>query len=159
MTDRNSWATPQTVYDVMNNEFNFTMDICANDYNFKHVNYLTIKDDALTYNFDQPELVGNYVWCNPPYSKVMPWVELAVKNQALGIGTVMLVKNDCSTKWYMLALERAQEIRDVVGGRLSFVPPHGIKASSNNFTSCFLIFKPHGVEQANKTYVDIRALR
>lgn len=37
---------------------------------------------------------------NPPYSKVMPWVEKAIEESKKGKRIVMLLKVDTSTKWY-----------------------------------------------------------
>src|SRR3990167_9646919 len=33
------WATPQDLYDKLDAEFHFTLDVCASDWNAKHINY------------------------------------------------------------------------------------------------------------------------
>ncbi|HBC30438.1 MAG TPA: adenine methyltransferase, partial [Clostridiales bacterium] len=30
-SDKKDWGTPQTLFDTLNNEFNFTLDVCANE--------------------------------------------------------------------------------------------------------------------------------
>lgn len=44
----NEWATPQKLYDYLNERFNFTLDPCATDENAKCEKYYTIDDDGLT---------------------------------------------------------------------------------------------------------------
>lgn len=43
----NEWATPQDFYDVLNEEFDFTLDPCATDENHKCDNYFTQEMDGL----------------------------------------------------------------------------------------------------------------
>ena len=41
------WATPLDFYNVLNNEFNFNLDPCANDDNHKCAKYFTKADNGL----------------------------------------------------------------------------------------------------------------
>lgn len=41
------WTTPQNLYDELNKEFNFTLDVCASKENTKCKKYFTQKDNAL----------------------------------------------------------------------------------------------------------------
>lgn len=50
----------------------------------------------------------NYV--NPPYSDPLPWVEKAIEEQKKGKSTVLLLKLDCSTKWYRLLHEAGAHV-------------------------------------------------
>lgn len=71
------------------------------------------------------------VWCNPPYSDVMPWV--------LGYGHTrfcFLVKFDPSTKWCGELIARSELVLFPRRRRISFEPPPGIEAGDNQF--------PHG---------------
>ena len=45
------WATPQDFFDDLNNEFNFTLDVCADDNNHKCQKYFTKSDDGLKMNW------------------------------------------------------------------------------------------------------------
>lgn len=53
-----------------------------------------------------PEIDGlNIDWkhktyVNPPYSKPLDWVEKAIEEQKKGKTIALLLKLDCSTKWY-----------------------------------------------------------
>ena len=56
------WATPQWFFDELNNEFHFTLDPCADEYNHKCEKYFTKEQDGLLQNWE-----GETVFCNPPY--------------------------------------------------------------------------------------------
>lgn len=45
------WATPQYVFDQLNEEFHFTLDPCASDDNHKCEKYYTKEQDGLTKNW------------------------------------------------------------------------------------------------------------
>lgn len=59
------WATPKDLYNALNAEFNFTLDVCASVWNAKHKKYFTEKDDGLAQDWGK-----NVCWMNPPYGKV-----------------------------------------------------------------------------------------
>jgi len=42
---------------------------------------------------------------NPPYSKPLPWVQKAIEENKKGKYIVLLLKVDCSTKWYKALVE------------------------------------------------------
>ena len=46
-----NWATPQEFFDGLNQEFDFTLDPCADDINHKCDRYFTRKDDGLSQNW------------------------------------------------------------------------------------------------------------
>ena len=156
---RDSWATPPYFYDYFNAKYNFQMDICASNNNHKHSIYLTEGDDAFR-SIDKIESTAKYgyVWCNPPYSKVMPWVELAVENQKRNVGTVLLLKNDTSTQWFKRISETADKVIFIVGGRVQFVPPTGIGKSSNNFSSVVVVYHPNPELETTVELFDIQEI-
>ena len=41
------WATPQNFFDKLNDEFHFTLDPCADEFNHKCEKYFTEKDNGL----------------------------------------------------------------------------------------------------------------
>ena len=148
----NLWATPPYAYEYWNKRAPFSADMCANAFNKKHNIYFTVKNDSLSFNW--AEKVKGYdpnavwVWCNPPYSDPLPWVQKAIEASEDGLGVMMLVKTDKSTKWFMEAWNYGVTVFDVMGGRIQFVEPNGTKASSNNFCSTYLHF--HGHQSASK---------
>ena len=56
------WATPQGFFDKLNEEFAFTLDPCADEFNHKCALYFTKEQDGLKQDWG-----GHTVFCNPPY--------------------------------------------------------------------------------------------
>lgn len=141
--DRQCWQTPQDFFDLLDSEFNFDVDVAADENNSKCRAYIDEEDDGLRRPWFR--LVGylNCAWCNPPYANPMPWVIAAHENTEAVWGSVavLLLNHDASTKWYSYALEHASEIRILTGKRIQFVPPDGIKASTNSKGQCVIIFR------------------
>ena len=46
-SDKDYWETPQSLFDELNAEFNFTLDAAASDVNHKCKRYFTKKDNGL----------------------------------------------------------------------------------------------------------------
>lgn len=64
------WATPQEFFDKLNEEFNFTLDVCATLENAKCSRFYTIDDDGLSQSWT------GTVWCNPPYGRqIGKWIQ------------------------------------------------------------------------------------
>lgn len=143
---RDTWCTPPEIYHALNREFHFVGDVAASDANHLHHCYLTEKEDALSpdtiWDF---EFQDGYVWCNPPYSNIMPWVKKAQQGNEMGdVGVVMLVPADTSVGWFRQAIEDVTEVRFITGGRLSFINPStGKPVSGNNKGSMLLIWNRH----------------
>ena len=69
----NEWATPQNFFDLLDNEFNFTLDPCSTKENAKCQKFYTKEDDGLSKDW-----VGEKVFMNPPYSRELPkWIKKA----------------------------------------------------------------------------------
>ena len=58
-------------------------------------------------------------YCNPPYSKPLPWVLKAIEESKKGKTIVMLLRMDTSTKWFK-KLQEANAIFLWINGRLRF---------------------------------------
>lgn len=146
-TNKDSWSTPDPVFQALNAEFNFALDVCASHNNTKVSEaYLTEEEDSLSvdwYTKIPPHSQSNFVWCNPPYSNISPWVGKAIEQTRYGVGTVMLVMSDHSVGWFSYALSKASECRLITNGRLSFINPDtGLQQSGNNKGSAIFIFSP-----------------
>ena len=67
----NEWATPQSFFDGLDKEFNFTLDPCATHDNAKCKKYYTIEDDGLLQDWSK-----DIVFMNPPYGReIKHWVQ------------------------------------------------------------------------------------
>src|SRR3990167_2147282 len=81
------WATPQGLFDELDREFHFTLDVCASDWNAKCKRYFTeeiIDTNKLVTSKSAGEngLVltwgKNICWMNPPYGKALnDWMKKA----------------------------------------------------------------------------------
>ncbi len=105
------WETPQWLFDELNEEFGFTVDVCATKDNAKCKRFFSPEEDGL-----KQEWTG-VCWCNPPYGKeIGKWVEKANKSSAT---VVMLVPARTDTKWFHEWVYHKAELR-FVKGRVKF---------------------------------------
>jgi phage N-6-adenine-methyltransferase len=125
------WGTPQKLFDIYNSEFNFNLDVCASEINFKCADYHTRESSGLVQDWKESN------WCNPPYSNQLPWVRRAVSEVGSENTSVLLMKYDPSTKHGVFAAEEADEIR-IVTHRIKF---EGAPTGAN-FPSAFAVFRP-----------------
>ena len=129
------WETPQATFDELNQEFGFTLDVCASSTNHKCEKYFTIEDDGLKQSW-----LGETVWCNPPYSDIATWVKKAYEETRFpGTTVVMLIPARTSTKYFHNYIIHRTEIR-FVKGRLKF----GGKDNAP-FSNMIVIFRGPGV--------------
>lgn len=141
MSIRDNWETPTALFDVLNREFNFTIDVAATEQNAKCPLFL---DYALVEPWRSSEWDDHrpsMAWCNPPYSQIGTFVDRAINQLEAGCESVLLLPNDSSTKWFSKCVGHCQEIRFLTGGRVQFNPPAGVKPSSNTGSSILAIFK------------------
>lgn len=123
------WATPQDLFDKLDNEFHFTTDVCANETNAKCKSYFTKEQNGL-----KQEWSGGVFWCNPPYGKeIGKWVQKASESEST---VVMLLPARTDTKWFHNYIYGKAEIR-FIRGRLKF----GGSKNSAPFPSMVVIFK------------------
>lgn len=130
-SNTDNWATPQSFYDELNKEFNFTLDPCADDVNHKCETYFTKSDDGLAKKWG-----GYRVFCNPPYGRqIGKWVEKAYHESQNGTTVVMLLPARTDTKWFHDYIYRKAEVR-FVRGRIKF----GEAKNSAPFPSMIVVF-------------------
>ena len=127
------WATPQSFYDKLNDEFRFNLDPCATSENAKCEKYFTKEVNGLNQNWG-----GHKVFCNPPYGRELSkWVKKAYE-ESLKPNTkvVMLIPARTDTKYFHEYIyHKAKEIR-FLKGRLKF----GDSKNSAPFPSMVVIF-------------------
>ncbi len=146
--NRDAYRTPPELFEALHSEFHFMVDVAASRNNALVDIFINEQENALSRAWvpqDGRSWAGAYVWCNPPYSDIGPWVRKAAEQSQAGIGCVMLVMADTSVGWYAEAIKTCQEVRFIVGGRISFLDPvTGKPAAGNNKGSMFLIWHPFG---------------
>ena len=134
-SDKNYWETPQTFFDELNKEFNFTLDVASTHENAKTKNYFTIESDGLSNKWE-----GN-VFCNPPYGKeISLWVKKAYEESLTNNGVIVLLlpaRTD-TRYWHDYIFGKAKEIR-FLKGRLKF-ELNGEAKQSAPFPSAVIIY-------------------
>ena len=134
-SDKNYWETPQTFFDELNKEFNFTLDVASTDENAKTKNHFTIESDGLSKKWK-----GN-VFCNPPYGKEIGlWVKKAYEESLTNDGViVLLIPARTDTRyWHDYIFGKAKDIR-FLKGRLKF-ELNGEAKQSAPFPSAVIIY-------------------
>ena len=127
------WETPKDLFDKLNNEFHFTLDVCATPENAKCDSFYTKEQDGLS----QPW--KGVVWCNPPYGKqIGSWVRRGFFASLSGNTVVMLLPARTDTRWFHEYIYGKAEIR-FIRGRLKF----GGSKNSAPFPSMIVVFMPH----------------
>jgi site-specific DNA-methyltransferase (adenine-specific) len=115
MSLSDNWATPIALFNQLNDEFHFTLDACADEFNKKIDRYFDESINALIQEWD------NITYCNPPYGrKIGLFVEKGYKEFLKGKTIVMLLPSRTDTRWFHeFILNKATEIR-FIKGRLKF---------------------------------------
>lgn len=125
------WSTPQYIFDQLNSEFHFTLDVCALPDNAKCENFYTPSDNGLLCDW------FGVCWCNPPYGRELyRWVEKAYISSLSGVTSVLLVPSRTDTKWFHKFVLPFAEIR-FLDHRLKF----GGSSSPAPFPSMIVIFR------------------
>ena len=141
---KNSWRTPPFLVRAYDRIYQFTGDVAADADNACFPKYLTLADDAPKRGWGD---FGGYVWCNPPYDDISPWVVAASLATVQGTGTVMIVPSDMANFWFELALETVHEIDHITGSRVGFIHPETGKVNTENMRgSTVLIWHPNDNE-------------
>lgn len=125
------WSTPQSFFDALNDEFGFTVDVCASPENAKCRRFFTAKDDGLA------QVWEGFCWMNPPYGRTIgKWMEKAFLSAEQGATVVCLIPARTDTAWWHDYAAKG-EVR-FIRGRLKF----GGHSNSAPFPSAVVIFKP-----------------
>lgn len=128
------WATPWDLFAKLNSEFQFTIDVCADDWNHKTPTYFDKKQDGLSQHW------FGVCWMNPPYGRqIGAWMKKAYESSGGGATVVCLVPARTDTAWWH-DYAMMGEIR-FLRGRIKFVAREGTKDAAP-FPSAIVIFRP-----------------
>ena len=123
---RQDWRTPAYLFDPLNLEYHFDLDGAAEDHNALL---------PLASTPDRPiQWAGHRVFCNPPWSAISPFVEMAPTADLC----VLLVPARVNAKWFHRALALGAEPRFFLR-RPSF--DHGLHTGKghNSPVDCLLL--------------------
>jgi phage N-6-adenine-methyltransferase len=126
------WETPQALFDELNREFGFTLDVCALPENAKCDLFFTPKTDGLSQSWK-----GHMCWMNPPYGReIGKWVKKAYEESQRGATVVCLLPARTDTRWFHDYIYGKAEIR-FLRGRIKFVGAE----NSAPFPSMIVIYR------------------
>ncbi|HAV1634032.1 TPA: phage N-6-adenine-methyltransferase [Enterobacter hormaechei subsp. steigerwaltii] len=144
LDQRDLWRTPPALFASLDAEFCFQLDAAAAPNNALCRKFITAEQNTLETPWANYLSIPGYVWLNPPYSYITPFVKKAAAESANQIGTVMLVPADTSVGWFKEAIQTASEVRFITAGRLAFINPvTGKPVSGNNKGSMLIIWRPY----------------
>ncbi len=124
------WETPQWLYDELDKEFHFTVDVCATEKNAKCRDFFSLEVDGLEPNW------RGVCWMNPPYGRTIgKWVRKAYEESQNGATVVCLLPSRTDTAWWHDYCLKG-EIR-FLRGRLKF----SNSKNSAPFPSVIVIFR------------------
>lgn len=112
-SNKDDWETPKELFDKLNSEFHFTVDLCASERNHLCEKYYTKEQSGL-----DADLTGEIVFCNPPYGRKATGQFVEKCSKIDGIA-VMLIPARTDTRWFHEFIYKKAEIR-FLRGRLKF---------------------------------------
>lgn len=127
------WSTPQYFFDRLNEEYGFTIDVCATKENAKCEKFFSPEEDGLKQSWK------GMCWLNPPYGRqISKWVEKAYNESRFAdCAVVALLPARVDTKWFHNFIYNKPGVRvQFVKGRLKF----GDAKNSAPFPSMVVIF-------------------
>lgn len=109
---RDDWGTPDDLFFMLDMEYGFEIDVCANAENHKCDTYYTKEDDGLSKEWQ------GVCWCNPPYGRqISKWVKKAYESDSATV--VMLLPARTDTSWFHNYVLPYAEIK-FIRGRIQF---------------------------------------
>jgi len=125
------WETPQKLWEELDQEFHFDMDLAASKTNSKCIDREGEYENALEVN----KFYNLMYWCNPPYSKCKEFVKLVYECK---LRCVMLLPARTCTRWFHKYIYNKPDVEiRFIKGRLKF----SNSKNSAPFPSMIVIFR------------------
>ncbi len=113
--ERDDWSSPRALIARIEKEFGkFDLDVCAS-----HKNKVCEKFFDKATNGLEQDWNGSFVWCNPPYSQKLEWIEKATLEASKGAKVVMLLPSFTETAFFR-ELKKCSQWLLFLNGRLVF---------------------------------------
>ena len=135
-----TWETPQDLFDELDQEFRFSLDVCATPETAKCDRYFTPEIDGLAQEWH------GVCWCNPPYGReIGQWIAKAREAGRKGATVVCLIPSRTDTRYWHDHIwddknhcpQLGVEVR-LIRGRLKF----GDAKNAAPFPSAVIVFRP-----------------
>ena len=96
-SNSDDYGTPQKLFDELNAEFNFDVDVCASADNAKCRRYFSVEENGLLQDWSKFKAC----YMNPPYGRqIINWVKKAYETSLQGSTVVCLLPARTDTKWF-----------------------------------------------------------
>ena len=136
-SNSDEYETPQALFDELDKEFCFDIDVCGTDEKHKCKTYYTKEQNGLLKKWG-----GYRCFCNPPYSQIELWVEKAFRETRNdNTIVVMLIPSRTDTRYFHNYIYQRAEIR-FIKGRLHFN-----NSGSAPFPSMLVIFRGANIKE------------
>jgi phage N-6-adenine-methyltransferase len=130
-SNTDEWETPLELFQRLDTEFGFELDVCATSGNAKCARFFSPDQDGLKQEW------RGVCWMNPPYGRsIGEWMAKAYVSSLAGATVVCLVPARTDTGWWHEFAMRG-ELR-FLQGRLIF----GSSKNSAPFPSAVVVFRP-----------------
>ncbi|MEE8288968.1 MAG: phage N-6-adenine-methyltransferase [Nitrosomonadaceae bacterium] len=150
--EKDLWQTPGAIFNALDDEFCFDIDICASDKNNLCQIYFTKERSALDREWDTYRRSTCFI--NPPYSQAELFMQRSAEQaKKHDLTVVALVNANTDTKWFSDAVKSANEVR-LFTGRIGFVKTDGKKASGNPKGQCLIIWRGNCKSPCQITMID-----
>jgi phage N-6-adenine-methyltransferase len=140
-SDEEKYETPRWLFDLLDAEFHFTLDVCATAESAKCDRFFSPEVNGLLQNWQ------GACWMNPPYGKGLgQWLKKAWQASREGATVVGLVPARTDTRWFHGYVLGKAEIRFVEGRLIfnGFTQARSEKPNYAPFPSLVLIYRPSG---------------
>lgn len=145
-----SWMTPLWLFDALNEEFHFDIDVCADENNTLCDKWFDEEQDGLKQKWE------GVCWCNPPYRDAKLWLKKAYEEAKAGNCIAVLLIGARTDTRYWFDYARYGEVR-FIKGRLKFDSESGSKNSAP-FPSAIVTFVRGMKEEPKTIYWDIKEI-
>lgn len=113
--ERDDWATPRSLIARLEREFGrFELDVCADEKNKVCERFFDKDKNGLEQSWN-----SSFVWCNPPYSQKIEWIEKATLEANNGARVIMLLPAFTETFFFREMKSKSQWLL-FLNGRLVF---------------------------------------
>jgi len=97
-TGKQTWETPDEIFEPLDKEFGFTLDVCANSDNTKCKEFIPEEIDGLKTRW--ASFPKQICWMNPPFGEQGKWVKKAYEESQQGCVVVCLLPARTNTNWW-----------------------------------------------------------
>jgi len=133
---KQEWKTPDNVFDPLDEEFHFDIDLAADKTNHKCKRYFSEKNNALIKDW------RGTCWLNPPfgnkYGTIKDWVRKSYEESMKNNIIVMLIPTRTNTNWWSEYVMKSKEIRFIRGRPKFGDSKHGLPQPL-----AIIVFKRH----------------